>query len=82
LIIPGLLSLWRALLIAGDTDADRERRSQLRRELAAYATPAQRRELVATLNRYPDAITHELRDILASPPVASHGNGIPGARPY
>ena len=24
LIIPGLLSLWRALLIAGDTDADRE----------------------------------------------------------
>src|ERR1700678_3497666 len=40
LIIPGLLSFWRALMIPGDTDADRERRSQLKRELAAYSTPA------------------------------------------
>jgi hypothetical protein len=78
LIIPGLLSFWRALMIPGDTDADRERRSQLKRELAAYSTPAQRRELVAVLDRYPDGITHEIRDILTSPPVASHSNGIPG----
>ena len=77
LIIPGLLSFWRALMIPGDTDADRERRSQLRRELAAYSTPAQRRELVAVLDRYPDGITHEIRDILTSPPVASRSNGIP-----
>jgi hypothetical protein len=78
LIIPGLLSFWRALMIAGDTDADRERRSQLKRELAAYSTPAQRCELVAALNRYPDGLTHEIRDLLASPPVASRSNGIPG----
>jgi hypothetical protein len=81
-IIPGLLLLWQALMIPGDTDVDRERRSQLKRELAAYSTPAQRCELVAALDRYPDGITHEIRDILASPPVASHSNGIPGARPY
>jgi hypothetical protein len=77
LIIPGLLAFWRALMIAGDTDADRERRSQLKRELAAYSTPAQRYELAAALDRYPDGITHEIRDILTSPPVASHSNGIP-----
>ena len=78
LIIPGLLSFWCALMTAGDTDADRERRSQLKRELAAYSTPAQRCELVAVLDRYPDGITHEIRDILANPPVASRSNGIPG----
>jgi hypothetical protein len=78
LIVPGMLSFWRALMIAGDTDADREWRSQLKRELAAYSTPAQRRELVAALDRYPDGITHQIRDVLASSPVASRRNGIPG----
>jgi hypothetical protein len=78
LIIPGLLSFWAALMTAGDTDADRERRSQLKRELAAYSTPAQRCELVAVLDRYPDGLTHEIRDILTNPPVASRSNGIPG----
>jgi hypothetical protein len=82
LIIPGLLLLWHALMIAGDTDADRERRSQLKRELAAFSTPVQRRDLAATLDRYPDGITHEMRDILAGLPVASDSTGIPGARPY
>ena len=81
LIIPGLLFLWYTLLISGDTDADRERRTQLKRELAAYSTPAQRNDLVATLNRYPDGATREIRDILAAP-VDSHSNGIPGARAY
>jgi len=78
LIIPGLLSFWRALMIAGDTDADRERRSRLRCELAAYSTSAQRCELVAALDRYPDGITHEIRDILTSTSAASRSNGIPG----
>ena len=78
LIIPGLLSFWCALMTAGDTDADRERRSQLKRELAAYSTPAQRRELVAALDRYPDGITHEIRDILASTSAASRSSGIAG----
>lgn len=82
LIIPGLMSLWYSLMIPGDTDADRERRSQLKRELAAFSSPVERRELAATLDRYPDGITREIRDILASPSVASHGNGSPGTRPY
>jgi hypothetical protein len=77
LIIPGLLFLWHALLTPGDTDADRERRSQLKRELAAYSTPAQRYDLVATLDRYPDGTTHEIRDILATP-VASHTQQVSG----
>ena len=79
LIIPGLLFLWRAMLIPGDTDADRERRSQLKRELAAYSTPAQRCDLEAILDRYPDSITGEIRDILAGQAMASRHNGIPGA---
>ena len=74
LIIPGLLSFWGALMIPGDTDADRERCSQLKRELAAYSTPAQRCELVAALDRYPDGLTHEIRDILTRPPGASPAN--------
>jgi len=82
LIIPGVLSFWRALMIPGDADVDREQRSQLERELAAYSTPAQRCDLVAILDRYPDGITHEIRDILASPPLASplapRSNSIPG----
>ena len=82
LMIPGMLLLWHALLIPGDTDADRERRSQLKLELAAYSTSAQRRDLVATLDRYPDGITYEIREILANPSMAPHRPWIPGARPY
>jgi hypothetical protein len=81
LIIPGLILLWHALLIPADTDADRELRSQLKRELATYSTPAQRCDLEATLERYPDGITYEMRNILASQAVASHNNRIPGAGP-
>jgi hypothetical protein len=77
--IPGFLLLWHALLIPGGSDADRERHAQLRRELAAFSTPAQRCDLEATLDRYPDGVTYEIRSILASQAVASHSNGIPGA---
>jgi hypothetical protein len=79
--IPGLLLLWHALLIPGGTDADRERRARLMRELAAYSTPAQRCDLEATLDRYPDGVTEEIRDILVSQAAASRDNGIPGAGP-
>lgn len=81
-IIPGLLLLWHALLIPGDTNADSERRCQLKRELAAFSTPAQKCDLEATLDRYPDDITYEIRNILASQAVTSHNNRIPGVRPY
>ena len=81
LLVPGLLLLWRALLIFAYTDADLERRSQLKRELAAYSTPAQRCDLEATLDRYPEGTTCEMRNILASQAVASQHNRIPGAGP-
>lgn len=81
LIIPGFLLLWHALLIPADTDPDRGVRSQLKRELATYSTPAQRSDLEATLDQYPDGITSEIRSILASQALASHNNVIPGAGP-
>ncbi|HEX6454366.1 MAG TPA: hypothetical protein VF060_33515 [Trebonia sp.] len=81
LIIPGFIFLWYALLIPADTDADRQMRSQLKREMATYSTPAQRYDLEATLERYPDGITYEMRNILASQAVASDNNRIPGAGP-
>lgn len=62
ILLPGMLLLLYALLIPVDPDEDHKR---LARELAAYSTPAQRRDLEATLDRYPDAATRELRDILA-----------------
>jgi hypothetical protein len=65
-LLPGLLLLISAPFIEGGADADRKRRRQLQRELAGFSTPAQRCDLEATLDRYPDTITHELRDILAS----------------
>ena len=43
----------------------RARRRALERELAAYSTPAQRCDLEATFDRYPDSATGELREILA-----------------
>jgi hypothetical protein len=80
-IVPGLLLLWQSLMIAPNPYADRERRAQLDRELAAFSTSAQRHDLEATLDRYPDAITHEIRDILATQALAGHDHGIPGAGP-
>ena len=50
--------------------AARKRRSDLERELAGYATPAERRDLEATLDRYPYGTTHELRGILAHQSMA------------
>jgi hypothetical protein len=45
--------------------------SELERELAAFSTAAQRRDLEATLDRYPDSITCELRNILARQAMAA-----------
>jgi hypothetical protein len=81
-VIPGMLLLWHAMLVPADTDSDRERLSQLRRELESYSTPAQRCDLDATLDRYPDGMTSEIRDLLARQATPSRGNGIPGAARY
>ncbi len=80
LLIPGLLLLVFALLIPPSPKAVRARRSELKRELGAYSTPAERCDLEAILDLYPDRITHELRDILATQATATGNDRIPGAR--
>ena len=78
-LVPGILFLWSAVLIPPSPDTDQKQRLELERELAGYSTPAQRRELEMILDRYPDEVTCELRDILAT--VAGNG-GIPGPARY
>ncbi len=79
-LLPGLLFLLSAPLIPASPAADRARRRELECELAAYSTPAQRRDLEAILDRYPDGVTRELRDILARQAMAAGSDGIPGGR--
>jgi hypothetical protein len=81
-LLPGLLFLFSAPLIPAIPAADRKRRIKLERELAAYSTPAERRDLEATLDQYSDGDTSEVRDILASQALASCSNGIPGRGQY
>ncbi len=76
--LPGLWFLVYTLLIPASSDTDRKRHAELARELAAYSTPAQRCDLEATLDRYPDEVTYELRAILTYQAMAAHGSGIPG----
>ncbi len=80
-LLPGLVFLVYALLMPGRPDEDRLRRSELERELAVYSTPAQRRDLEAILDQYPDGITRELRDILARQPLAAGDSRFPGGGP-
>ena len=63
-MIPGMLSLLSAVLVPVYPATASPRRRELERELAAYSTPGQRRDLEAILDRYPDSVTSELRDIL------------------
>ena len=83
LLLPGLMFLVSLPLMEGTPKADRLRRSKLERELSAYSTPAQRLDLEATLDRYPDELTRELRDILARQAMAAGPRTrIPGSRSY
>jgi hypothetical protein len=61
--------IFIARVQATSRKAARKRRSDLERELAGYATPAERGDLEQTLDRYPYG-THELRDILARQSMA------------
>jgi hypothetical protein len=80
IMIPGMLFLTAALLApAGPEDASPQRRA-LERELASYSTPAQRRDLDAILDRYPDGDTRELRNILARQPLPAEPARIPAPR--
>jgi hypothetical protein len=80
LLLPGLVLLLSTPLIPATPKADRIRRSRLERELAVYTTPAQRRDLETTLDRYPDGDTYELRDILARQAMTTGAKAIPGSR--
>jgi len=78
-VVFGILLLLQSVLIPASPDADRRRRCALERELATYSTPAQRCDLEATLDRYPDSITGEMREILTSQAPDARDSGIPGA---
>jgi hypothetical protein len=79
-LLPGLLFLLSAPLVPDAVQAGHGRRFELERELATYSTPAQRHDLEATLDRYPDSLTSELRDILTRQAAATRRSGIPGTR--
>jgi len=72
-LLPGLMLLLSAPLLPGHSRA----RAKLERELAAYSTPADRRDLEATLDQHPSDSTRELREILASQATAAHRSRIP-----
>ena len=71
LMLPGMVFLAAAAFTQTWPDEVRARRRALERELAGYSTPAQRHDLEATLDRYPDDVTRELRDILAGQEVTA-----------
>jgi hypothetical protein len=77
ILLPGLMSLVSAPLMPARPKPGRIRCPELERELAAYSTRAQRRDLEATLDQYPDGITHELRDILTRRRRADYDNRLP-----
>ena len=77
LLLPGLLFLLSAPLVPAIPSGDRKRRCALERELATYSTPAQRCDLEATLDQYPDGVTYELRSILANQAMAAFHSGSP-----
>jgi hypothetical protein len=72
-LLPGLMLLMSTPWMPARSKA----RAALERELAAYSTPADRRDLEATLDQYPDDMTRELREILASQARAAHRSRIP-----
>ena len=64
-MLPGMVLMVAAAFTQTWPEEARTRRRALERELAAYSTPDQRCDLEATLDRYPDSATGELREILA-----------------
>jgi hypothetical protein len=77
LLLPGLLLLLTAPLLPGTGHANRLQRTELERELAGYWTNAQRHDLEATLDQYPDEVTCEVREILAGQAAAAYHNRVP-----
>jgi hypothetical protein len=82
ILLLGLLLLVSAPFVMPSPREDSIRRRKLERELAAYSTPAQRRDLEVILDRYPDSDTCELRDILSTQTIADGKSQVPGGRRY
>jgi hypothetical protein len=70
-MLPGMVLMVAAAFTQTWPEEARTRRRALERELAAYSTPDQRCDLEATLDRYPDSATGELREILARQAAAA-----------
>jgi hypothetical protein len=82
ILLPGLLILFFAPFLPGVTIEDLKGHARLRRELAAYSTPAERRDFEVLLTEYSDHETGELRAILASQDAAVARSRIPGLGHY
>src|SRR5580700_10694474 len=78
----GLLLLLTAPLLPGTGHANCLQRTELERELAGYWTTAQRHDLEATLDQYPDDVTREVREILAGQAAAPYHNRVPAQGRY
>lgn len=81
-LLPGVMFLLYGPFMPGDPDTSGRQHRKLKRELAAYTTPAQRRDLEATLDRYPDRTTGEIRDILHNLAMAAYNKQLAGTRRY
>jgi hypothetical protein len=80
-LLPGLLLLLTAPLFPGSGQAGQH--TELERELAGYWTTAQRQDLEATLDQYPDDVTREVREILAGQAAAAgYDQRVPGLSRY
>jgi hypothetical protein len=81
-VLVGVMFLISAPLTSASLSANRGRCSGLERELAGYSTPADRSDLEAILDRYPDDVTRELRDILASHAMTADDDRFPAIGRY
>ena len=82
LLLPGLLLLLTAPLLPGTGHANCLQRTELERELAGYWTNAQRHDLEAIFDRYPDDATREVREILAGQARPGYDNQVRSAGRY
>jgi hypothetical protein len=82
MLLPGLMLLMTAPLLPGTGHANRLERTELERELAGYWTNAQRHDLEAIFDRYPDDATREVREILAGQAGAASANRVPTTGRY
>ncbi len=76
------MALVYAPFLPGETTDDRRNHARLRRELAAYSTPAQRRDFETLLLQYSDQETSELRAILAQQSLIDTRSRVPVRGPW